>query len=482
MVPPKSTIPAKRGAVPSSELEPDPSGTRRVTVPVGRQPVAPLRDPELLDEGTYAGQYQICKVLGSGGGGIIYSARHRMLRRDAAVKVLRRDMAASPVMVARFEREATAVNTIRHPNIVDIYEFGELPDGRPFYVMELLVGTDLRKLLRVQGRYSPEDVLQVLDPVCQALDAAHRAGFVHRDLKASNIVVCGTGPARIIKLVDFGIAKLLHPEPGSQGLTEAGMMLGTWHNMAPEQIRGEQIDHRADVYALGVLTYQLLTGQLPFTSDQRQDITWMHLTSPAPRPSHAVPVPTALDDVVLRCMEKDRERRYPSVLDFLADLRRACGHVVQGQSELAQAVALYIELSTSDGADDDLDDALLEDMSNVLDTVEGALSENGFAMPIHTSNAILGARVLPPGGGDLERQQVIDFAHQLQQHIAARPSPHASLRVKVSVRCDEALVSETEGRFEVSGGPLLDVDDWASLHDGSEVFVNDAFAVTLTEE
>jgi len=480
MVPPKSTIPAKRRMGEPVELEPEASGTRRVTIPTAvPQPV--IRDPELLEEGSLAGQYRICQVLGSGGGGIIYSARHRMLKRDAAVKVLRRDMAASPTMVARFEREATAVNTIRHPNIVDIYEFGELPDGRPFYVMELLVGTDLRKLLRVQGRYAPEEVLQVLDPVCQALDAAHRAGFVHRDLKASNIVVCGAGEGRVIKLVDFGIAKLLHPEPGSQGLTEAGMMLGTWHNMAPEQIRGEQIDHRADIYALGVLTYQLVTGQLPFTSDQRQDITWMHLTSPAPRPSHAVPVPTALDDVVLRCMEKDRERRYPTVLDFLADLRRACGRVEEGATENAQAVAIYIELSTEEGSDDDIDDALLEDMSNVLDAAEEALTENGFSLPIHTSNALLGAKVLTFAGNEEERSQVIDFAHQLQRQMAGRTSPHPKLQVKVSVRSDDAVVREAEGRVEVSGGPLLDVDEWASVHDGSDVFVNDAFVVTLTD-
>ena len=476
MAPPKSTIPVTRGPSQPSELEPDPSGTRRVTVPAS--PRAQGRDPELLDEGTLAGQYQVCQVLGSGGGGIIYSARHRVLGRNAAVKVLRRDMATSPTMVARFEREATAVNTIRHPNIVDIYEFGELPDGRPFYVMELLNGTDLRKLLRIQGRYSPEEVLGVLDPVCQALDAAHRAGFVHRDLKASNIVVCGTGEDRVIKLVDFGIAKLLHPEPGSQGLTEAGMMLGTWHNMAPEQIRGEQIDHRADVYALGVLTYQLLTGQLPFTSDQRQDITWMHLTSPAPRPSHAVPMPTALDDVVLRCMEKDRERRYPTVLDFLADLRRACGHQDESASESAQAVAIYIELRTDE---EELDDDLLEDMSNVLDSAEESLTENGFSLPIHTSNALLGAKVLPLENAELERTMVVDFAHQLQKFLARRAGAHPKLKIKVSVRSDEAAVRELEGRLEVSGGPLLEVEEWASVHDGSEVFVNDAFLVTLSE-
>ena len=319
--------------------------------------------------------------MGSGGGGMIYSARHRVLGREAAVKVLRSELVGSPTMVARFLREATAVNTIRHPNIVDIYEFGELPDGRPFYVMELLPGTDLKKLLRVHGRYSPEDVVGLLEQVCQALEATHRAGIVHRDLKASNIILCDTCDGPIAKLVDFGIAKLLHPAPGAQGLTEAGSLLGTSHNMAPEQIRGEEVDERTDIYALGVLLYQLLTAQLPFTAENIQDVAWMHLQAPPPRPSQVAPVPVALDAVVLRCMEKERQRRYPDVRAFISDLRAACGLSNENTDRTTRAVGIYVELRTDLGKEDELDDAVMSDIANILDMTEGALVDAGSHSP-----------------------------------------------------------------------------------------------------
>src|SRR5262252_1290850 len=248
--------------------------------------------PEALTAGSLAGQYVIKRLIGSGGGGMVYAAEHQVLKRPAAVKVLRRDKAALPSMVARFVREARAVNMIGHPNIVDIFEFGELPDGRPFYVMELLDGANLRKLLHLHGRFSPSEALDILEPVCAALDAAHKAGVVHRDLKASNISVLDDGNKRRVKLLDFGIAKLLQPEANGAGLTEAGSMLGTSHYMAPEQIRGEQVDERADIYALGVLLYQLLTGQYPYHSEQPEEIAWMHLTAPVPCPSALAPMMT----------------------------------------------------------------------------------------------------------------------------------------------------------------------------------------------
>src|SRR5882672_1125499 len=135
--------------------------------------MANAADPDQLKPGTLAGAYVLKKELASGGGGTVYEAQHRLLGRRTAVKVLRRELAASPQMVARFLREALAVNMIKHPNIVDIYEFGELPDGRPFYVMELLEGTDLRSMLNERGRFTPVEVLAILEPVCSALQAAH---------------------------------------------------------------------------------------------------------------------------------------------------------------------------------------------------------------------------------------------------------------------------------------------------------------------
>src|SRR4029077_9782109 len=256
-------------------------------------------DPDALRPGTFAGSYVLKKELASGGGGTVYEAQHRLLGRRAAVKVLRRELAGSPQMVARFLREALAVNMIKHPNIVDIYEFGELPDGRPFYVMELLEGPALRSMLNERARFSSAEVLEILEPVCSALEAAHTQGIVHRDLKASNILIVTQGERRIVKLLDFGIAKLMHPDAGDAGLTVVGTRLGTSYTMAPEQIRGDSVDPRTDIYALGVVLYHLLTGQYPFRAETMTDIERQHLEAPPPRPSQAAAIPLAIDAVTL---------------------------------------------------------------------------------------------------------------------------------------------------------------------------------------
>src|SRR3954470_17415767 len=313
-------------------------------------------DPDQLKSGTIAGAYVLKKELASGGGGTVYEAQHRLLGRRAAVKVLRRELAGSPQMIARFLREALAVNMIKHPNIVDIYEFGELPDGRPFYVMELLEGTDLRRVLQSRGRLSPGEVLEYLLPVCSALEAAHAHGVVHRDLKSSNIFVVdqggagqaanggGESPPRVVKLLDFGIAKLLHPDATEAGLTKVGTRLGTSYTMAPEQIRGDAIDERADIYALGVVLYHLLTGQYPFRADTMADIERQHLEAPPPRRSQGAAVPPQLDAVVLRSMEKAPERRFPSAKAFAEALREAVGTKTDQPEITARAAAVYVEI------------------------------------------------------------------------------------------------------------------------------------------
>lgn len=471
MSPADSSLPAKAQA----------HDETRVVVPANaRGTLRPTMtsESEQLAPGTAAGAYTIEAKLGSGGGGMIYAARHHVLGRDAAVKVLRSELVGSPTMVARFLREATAVNMIRHPNIVDIYEFGELPDGRPFYVMELLRGTDLKKLLRMHGRYSPEDVVMLLEQVCQALEAAHRAGIVHRDLKASNIILCDTDAGPIAKLVDFGIAKLLHPEAGAQGLTEAGALLGTSHNMAPEQIRGEEVDERTDIYALGILLYQLLTAQLPFTAENIQDVAWMHLQAPPPRPSQIAPIAPAIDAVVLRCMEKERERRYPNVGAFITDLRHACGMSADDVDQTTRAVAIYVELRTAGGTEDELDDAVMVDIANVLDLSEGALLSAGFSLPIQTSNAILAVRALADRPQEVDRTEAIAIAEEIHRQLAGRVSPDPRLHVNISVRAHAAIVRKVDGHVQVVGGPLLAIEQWAAQQPVSDVFVNDAFENT----
>jgi serine/threonine protein kinase len=435
-------------------------------------------DPDALRPGTLAGAYVLHKELASGGGGTVYEAQHRLLGRKAAVKILRRELAASPQMVARFLREALAVNMIKHPNIVDIYEFGELPDGRPFYVMELLEGTDVRTLLNERGRFSPAEVLEILEPVCSALEAAHAQGIVHRDLKASNIHIATHGDKRVIKLLDFGIAKLMHPDAADAGLTVVGTRLGTSYTMAPEQIRGNGVDMRTDIYALGVVLYHLLTGQYPFRAETMTDIERQHLEAPPPRPSQAAPVAPALDSVVLRCMEKKSERRFPSARAFAEALREAVGSKSEAAEKTAQAGAIYVEVRIDENADADSDD-ILDDSSAVLDAAEQSFRAAGFLLPLQTGSALCGAKVLSADASRSiqERNEMRAVADTLAGELSHRSTAHPGVHVNVSFHVDRAVVkdsAEAPGGQEIIGGEIISIGSWAPSDKIAGLHITDA--------
>jgi serine/threonine protein kinase len=440
--------------------------------------MADTMDPDALKPGTLAGAYILKREVAAGGGGTVYEAQHRLLGRKAAVKVLRRELAASPQMVARFLREALAVNMIKHPNIVDIYEFGELPDGRPFYVMELLEGVDLRSTLQERGRFSPAEVLEIMEPVCSALQAAHDQGIVHRDLKASNILLMTQGDRRVVKLLDFGIAKLMHPDAADAGLTVVGTRLGTSYTMAPEQIRGDSVDPRTDIYALGVVLYHLLTGHYPFRAETMTDIERQHLESPPPRPSYSAPVPPALDAVVLRSMEKSAERRFPTARAFVEALREAVG-TKSGEPEVsARAIAVYVEIRIAPDADAE-SDAVLDDISAILDAAEHSFRAARLALPLQTGNAIIGARVLSSDAARAaaERDETVALAKMLVGELGDRATAQPGVRVNVCVHADRAVVkdsAEAAGGKEIVGGSLISIADWAPRGEVSGVYVTDA--------
>jgi len=441
-------------------------------------PVAAVADPDALRPGTMAGAYLLTRELASGGGGTVYEAQHKLLGRKAAVKILRRELAASPQMVARFLREALAVNMIKHPSIVDIYEFGELPDGRPFYVMELLEGHDLRKLLTERGRFPPEEVLEILRPVCSALEAAHAQGIVHRDLKASNIHIMDSNGQRTVKLLDFGIAKLMQPENAEAGLTVVGTRLGTSYTMAPEQIRGDGVDPRTDIYALGVVLYHLLTGQYPFRAETMTDIERQHLETPPPRPSHAARVPPALDGVVLRAMDKNADRRFPTVKAFIQALADAVGTKKPVAESGARAAAIYVEVRMSEAADADSDE-ILDDSSAVLDAAEQSFRGAGLLLPLQTGNAIVGARVLSADDAKSRKecQEILEIATTLASALAGRPTAHADIHVNVAFHVDAAAVkdsAEAPGGKEIVGGEIISIGKWAPRDNVDGVHVTTA--------
>ncbi|WP_369945996.1 serine/threonine-protein kinase [Vitiosangium sp. GDMCC 1.1324] len=409
--------------------------------------------------GSLAGEYMLKAVLASGGHGAVYEAEHRILGRRAAVKVLHPHLTDQGEMLQRFVREARVVNQIRHPHIVDVYDFGMLPDGSPYYVMELLPGRTLSQLLQERGRLSPERALAYLEPVCGALEAAHRAGVVHRDLKASNVAVVSEGDPPVVKLLDFGIAKFIHPEPGQEGLTVAGQRLGTSQAMAPEQFRGGSIGPTTDVYALGVLLYQMLTGHYPYQSEDRLEVERMHLEAPPPRPSTEAPVPPAVDAVVLRCLEKEADRRYPDVASFRAALREAVvpmsAERVTATGRSVRAFALHAEVVLEEGAEDD---AAYATVSEVLDGLEQDLRAAGFVLAVQTGMALLGVRPLdePPRA---DAHTLLETARELHQRAQARA---AGTRVSVRACAHVGQVDARRGPegIEVTGGPLADIAGW----------------------
>ncbi len=276
--------------------------------------------PSDLGAGFVVGEYRIEKKIGEGGMGAVYSALHPMIGKRAAIKVISSALGTDASAVNRFVQEARSVNQIGHPNIVDVFAFGELPDGRNYFVMEHLQGESLAD--RLQRSAMPlGEAIEILDQICDALEAAHENQIVHRDLKPDNVFLTKVRGGRVmVKLLDFGIAKLADA-PGTGGgvsKTRTGMMMGTPGYISPEQARGVNVDHRTDVYALGCMTFEIVCGRLPFVGESAMDIVLMHMTTPAPRPSSVWPdIPLPLDNLIARMLEKDVNLR-PSIAEVRA--------------------------------------------------------------------------------------------------------------------------------------------------------------------
>ncbi|MDB4988967.1 MAG: protein kinase [Myxococcaceae bacterium] len=420
---------------------------------------------DTLPQGTLLGEYVVDKVIGRGGGGVVYAAHALAGGQVVAIKVLRAEMACYPSMITRFLREAEAVYKIRHPNVIEIYQISEIEPHRPYYVMELLEGTDLRKLLQVHGRFTPKEVLALMEPICAAVEAAHQVGIIHRDIKANNVVMVESSSSgqteRVVKLLDFGIAKMMQAEnAGQQGLTEPGAMLGTAHNMAPEQIRCERLDTRVDIYALGVLTYQLLTGQYPFHADDPRQVALLHLQAPAPRPSALAPVSRAVDAVVLKCLEKRPDKRFSTASELIEALRTAIGaEGVTAVDMTRQACAIYLEVASS-SEDEAEEEAAFEDMSNLLDLVEQDLAVAGFSFPLRTSTALLGVRVVieePTSELATVSARAADLRAQLEQ----REGRHEAVSFVLRAKLGDVVCRSAGDKLAVVGGPLLELGSFS---------------------
>lgn len=426
------------------------------------------RAEEELPAGTRIGRYVVQEATGQGGFAMVYRARSVVTDEDVALKVLHPEVALSSVAVRRLRQEAEALRRVAHPNIVQTFEVGELTLEQPYLVMEWLRGHTLSEELRRRGTFSPAELLGVMEQLCAGLGAAHEAGIVHRDLKASNVMVLPKDGWFELKLVDFGIAKLMAGEPTAarHSLTMSGVTLGTPHYMAPEQVLGQTVDARTDIYALGVLSYLLLTGRFPFHALNAVEIQEMHLYGAPPRVGDLIPVPAGVEGVVQRCLEKRHDKRHPSVHELLDDLRRAVrkpegpasapGQVGRGGASQRAVVGLYVAVAF-DGPDEELDDRALGALEEVLAGARDACERAGLSIAFEGSSAWLAARSAESSAA---RAEVIDLALALRDRWVGC---HPGVRVAIALHAEPARSLDGSGGDLVppSSEPFLP-GDWTS--------------------
>jgi serine/threonine-protein kinase len=288
-------------------------------------------------QGLVGGKYQLVRMIGRGGMGSVWEARHVSLGTASAIKFIESEYADSQEARSRFDKEAKAAATIQSKHAIQVYDHGVTDDGKPYIVMELLQGEPLDKRIERRRQLSLPETARILQQVCRGLARAHERGIVHRDLKPENIFIVRTpdDDEEVAKVLDFGIAKM-SSSPGNPGMTSStktGAVLGTPFYMSPEQARGlRNVDHRTDVWSLGVIAFKCVTGRLPFDGESIGDLLVKICTAPIPAPSQLVPgLPPGFDAWFLRALDRDPERRFPNVIELSDALCFVAGIATRSQ-------------------------------------------------------------------------------------------------------------------------------------------------------
>jgi serine/threonine protein kinase len=277
------------------------------TTPVPRAQKS--QNPSTLQPGTVLGQrYEILQILGEGGMGAVYKARDLELNRMVALKVIRPELAGSQAIIDRFKQELLLATQVTHKNVIRIYDLSEA-EGMKFITMEYVEGEDLRTLMQQKTKLAPEEAVEIMLQVCRALEAAHSVGIIHRDLKPQNIM---RNKAGRILVMDFGLARTLEGD----GMTQTGALVGTMDYMSPEQALGKELDQRSDLFTLGLIFYEILTGKMPYKADSVvASLLKRTQERAAPVSSHDPSIPRPLSNIVSKCMDPDVKLRKPGRAD-----------------------------------------------------------------------------------------------------------------------------------------------------------------------
>ena len=281
--------------------------------------------PDPMVGRTIADNFRLLAAIGSGAMGTIYKAQQLSLGKTVVIKLLHRHLLGDPTLSKRFHREAQTASRLNHPNVIQVIDFGQMDNGSLFIAMEHVPGVDLAEMLFRDFPLDPRRTIHILKQTCFALDEAHANGVLHRDLKPENIMVGDRRNMKdFVKVLDFGIAKLQDSVAEANSFqTVAGVVCGTPEYMSPEQARGDKLDGRTDLYALGIILYQMLSNRLPFEGESARGVVTKHLTEkPVPPGKHQSGVPRGLENLTLALLAKDRDQRPASALDVAAELER----------------------------------------------------------------------------------------------------------------------------------------------------------------
>jgi serine/threonine protein kinase len=270
----------------------------------------------------FAEKYEMLDIIGGGGMGMVYRAKHQLMNRIVAIKILHKANVTSNDAIKRFQVEAQAASALSMPNIISVFDFGVAPSGQPYMVMDYLDGKSISDVLGSDGRFPLERALNIFIQICDALAHAHAKSIIHRDIKPSNIVLIDIeGQSDFVKIVDFGIAKLLNADPDSGNLTRTGEVFGSPAYMSPEQWKGHKLDARADIYSLGAVMYRCLSGKSMFEADDILQLMYKQVTEmPSSFASLGVSLPTEIEQIVFKAIEKDPANRYQSMRELMAVL------------------------------------------------------------------------------------------------------------------------------------------------------------------